>query len=128
MTLICEYHFSSAHLYEQKNWSTKKNQSVFGKCYSDYGHGHNYRLELEIDIGCDNTLAIRNLLSKAVHLVLDRIDHQHLNYTIPEFKETVPTTENISLYLRDQIQIPAPYRLCFLRLYEMDTIFVELTI
>ncbi len=128
MTLICEFHFSSAHLYEQKKWSIEKNQTVFGKCYTDYGHGHNYRLELEIEIGNESTKPAHDLISKAVQIVLDRIDHQHLNFTIPAFKETVPTTENISLYLRDQIQIPSPYRLCLLRLYEMDSLFVELTV
>ena len=128
MTLICEYQFSSAHFYKQKHWSIEKNGAVFGKCFTDYGHGHNYRLELEIDIGNEIPSTARDLISGAVHVVLNRLDHQHLNFTIPEFKEVVPTTENISLYLRAQIQIPPPYRLGLVRLFEMDTIFVELTV
>ncbi|MDX9731554.1 MAG: hypothetical protein RBT63_07270 [Bdellovibrionales bacterium] len=38
--------FSTAHLYHQPSWSEEKNRAEFGACFSQYGHGHNYRLEV----------------------------------------------------------------------------------
>jgi 6-pyruvoyltetrahydropterin/6-carboxytetrahydropterin synthase len=128
MILILEFPFSSAHFYEQKKWSSAKNTEVFGKCYTPQGHGHNYRLELEIDIGNRLSAKAKSEIVSSVQPVIDRLDHEHLNFKIPFFKENVPTTENISLYLKDQIEIPPPYRLTKLRLFEMDSIFVELTV
>lgn len=128
MIAIFNFEFAAAHFYHQKKWSPKKNQDIFGKCYSDYGHGHNYRLELEVDIGEADILTAKQVIIDSLKPSIDRVDHQHLNFKIPLFKTIVPTTENIALYLRDEIQIPHPYRLKLLRLFEMDTIFVELTL
>ena len=131
MIMTLTFHFSSAHLYHQKKWSHEKNLEVFGRCYTDHGHGHNYRLEVDVDVS--NNLpklkpAAAVAIRAAINSVLQRLDHEHLNFTIPFFKDNIPTTENISLYLRDQIAIPAPYQMKLLRLFEMDTIFVELTV
>lgn len=128
MIVIFNFEFASAHFYQQKKWSPQKNKEVFGKCYTEHGHGHNYRLELEIDIGETPVEKAYDAVNASVQPIVDRLDHEHLNFKIPLFKDTVPTTENISLFLRDQIEIPAPYQLKLLRLFEMDSIFVELTI
>lgn len=128
MIALFSFEFSSAHFYHQKKWSAEKNRTVFGKCFSEYGHGHNYRLELEIDIGPHPATNTKNLISQSVQPTLDLIDHEHLSFKIPQFKDQIPTTENISLYLRDQIVIPPPFKLKLLRLFEMDSIFVELNV
>lgn len=128
MILILDFEFSAAHFYENPNWSAQKNKEVFGRCYTPHGHGHNYKLQLEIEI-LDSApdMAKKDILSY-ITPVLKKIDHSHLNHDIPYFQSQVPTTENISLYLKDQISLPQPYRLKLLRLFEMDSIFVELTV
>lgn len=128
MILILSFEFSSAHFYQQKKWTPEKNKQVFGKCYTEFGHGHNYTLELEIDIADHEPAQAKKSITPHVKHVLDAIDHEHLNFKIPYFKDVIPTTENISCYLRDQIEIPSPYRLKLLRLFEMDSIFVELKV
>jgi 6-pyruvoyltetrahydropterin/6-carboxytetrahydropterin synthase len=128
MMLVLTYEFSSAHLYCQKKWSVQKNKEVFGKCYTDHGHGHNYKLQLEIEIGDPTISTVHADITAAIEPVISKMDHAHLNFDIPYFKDIIPTTENISLYLKNQIQLPAPYQLKLLRLFEMDSIFVELTI
>ena len=40
--------FSSAHRYFQKKFSEEKNKEVFGRCYTKYGHGHNYLFEVTL--------------------------------------------------------------------------------
>lgn len=128
MIIILDFDFSSAHFYNQKKWSPKKNQKIFGRCFTKFGHGHNYKLQLEIDIAEHQPSCAKLLIQEAVTPTLKPLDHEHLNLTIPYFKNIVPTTENISLYLRDQIKIPGPYHLCTLRLFEMDSLFVELSL
>lgn len=128
MILILSFEFATAHFYKNKTWSPQKNNEVFGKCYTPHGHGHNYKLELEVDIGKHAPDKAKKTILEHVQPLIERIDHRHLNFDVPYFKSLVPTTENISLYLKDQIAIPAPYRAKRLRLFEMDSIFVELTI
>lgn len=128
MKIALTYEFSSAHLYHQKNWSDQKNKDTFGKCYSEHGHGHNYRLQVEIEIGEQNIEVAHSAIQAVLKPIISKIDHAHLNFDIPYFKDLVPTTENISLYFKVQIVLPAPYQLKCLRLFEMDSIFVELTL
>lgn len=128
MILILDFEFAAAHFYENKNWSEQKNKDIFGKCYTPHGHGHNYKLQLEVAIESAPQEAAKAEIIRLVLPIINRLDHSHLNFDVPYFKNRVPTTENISLYLKDQIQLPAIYQLKRLRLFEMDSIFVELTI
>ena len=128
MILIIDFEFAAAHFYENQHWSAQKNKDVFGKCYTPHGHGHNYKLQLEVDIFGKPLDIAKKAISQQVVTVLSKIDHSHLNFDIPYFKTRIPTTENISLYLKDEIELPKPYRLKLLRLFEMDSIFVELTV
>ncbi len=98
-TVILEKEFSAAHFYNQPKWSIQKNQEEFGRCYTEYGHGHNYKLRAEF-------LASENLedLKKNLNEVIQVIDHEHLNLVIPEFKNKVPTTEVILEYLSEKLK------------------------
>lgn len=125
MILIFDYEFSSAHFYEQKKWSPEKNRLVFGRCYTPHGHGHNYRLQTEIEIGDQEPKGAKERISDLLRPVVSALDHEHLNHVIPYFKDHVPTTENISRYLLGQIRLPDEFQLKTLRLFEMDSIFVE---
>jgi len=112
---ILEARFCSAHFYQQSQWTEEKNRIEFGRCYTDYGHGHNYRLLAEWGNVPDSRLS---KLREQFDEVVKQLDHEHLNFVIPEFKDTVPTTENICEYLRNQIQEKIPYPLLRLELFE----------
>ncbi|MBL7543972.1 MAG: 6-carboxytetrahydropterin synthase [Bdellovibrionaceae bacterium] len=128
MILLFDYEFSSAHFYEQKKWSARKNHLIFGQCYTPYGHGHNYRLQLEVDIGTATPILAKAEIDTILKATVAQLDHQHLNFVIPFFKKTIPTTENISLYLQEQIRLPLRFQVKLLRLFEMNSIFVELKV
>lgn len=124
--------FSSAHFYHQPRFSEAENRAVFGRCFSEHGHGHNYILEAFIEGPIDSrTGLIMNVvdLDEILKEVTDPLDHQHLNLDIAEFRDVVPTTENIALYLREKLRarLPAlsPFKLVKLRLYETDDLWVE---
>ena len=97
--------FSSAHFYHQEKFSEEENRDVFGRCFTPNGHGHNYVLEVFVAGPIDpETRLVVNLgdLDGILFRVTDPLDHHHLNFDIPEFATTVPTTENIAHYLRDK--------------------------
>ena len=129
--------FSSAHLYRQKRFTPEENQRVFGLCYTDHGHGHNYVVEAFVIGPIDpKTKLVVNLadLDQILDSATQPLEHHHLNFDVPEFQDQVPTTENIALYLRDRIKseleklnsrLQAKLELQRLRLFETDDLWVE---
>lgn len=127
--MICqfEYHFSAAHFYHQASWSREKNQETFGKCFTEYGHGHDYRVLVIVDYSNSSAEIIDQILK---HVVL-KIDHQHLNFVFAEFKDKVPTTENLAEFLMKEMSSAltnkkAEAAITGLRLFENPSIWVEL--
>ena len=94
-----ESRFSCAHFYKQIAMSDSENLKIFGKCFTEYGHGHNYKLQVGFKGEANENL------EQIVKGVVQKIDHEHLNFVIDEFKTTIPTTENISLYLLQKIKL-----------------------
>jgi 6-pyruvoyltetrahydropterin/6-carboxytetrahydropterin synthase len=114
--------FSAAHFYNQPRWSEEKNSGEFGLCYSEYGHGHDYVLEVSFGGESEELLQKTSALQQKIEGLTSQLDHQHLNFRIPEFKETVPTTENIALYFWNKLKSP---EVLALKLYETSDLWVE---
>ncbi len=94
--------FAAAHRYVRDEWSPEQNREVFGACYNEPGHGHNYFLEVTVAGDVDSpTGMVVNLYDLKVVLlqVLEEFDHKHLNLDTPYFKDQVPTMENIARVL-----------------------------
>lgn len=92
-------HFNAAHRLAIPSWSDEKNLEVFGKCANPNFHGHNYEVEVRVTghVPTDTGILI-NLKDLKVVIereVEDRFDHKNLNLDCPEFKDLVPTVENI---------------------------------
>lgn len=125
--------FCASHRYWNPKWSEQKNREVFGKCVSPYGHGHNYILEVTIEGEVDpDTGMIINLydLKPIINEVLRDFDHKFLNEDNPNFKELIPTTENIARVLWDAIdgklkETGRDCRLYRIRLYETPDLYVD---
>lgn len=125
--------FSAAHRYWRPEWSEAENRRVFGPCANPHGHGHNYTLEVRVSAAIDavtgfsaNLVALDELLQR---VVVQPLDHQHLNHAVPEFAEgrAVPTTENILVWLWPRIAdgLSDGARLERLRLHEDTTFYVD---
>lgn len=116
-------HFSCAHFYHQPQWDEKKNREEFGLCFTKYGHGHDYALEIAIE---------SSKLEKAkadFDGLVRKLDHQHLNFVIPEFQSKIPTTENLALYCKQNLETlfqPHQTKLLQVVLYETPEIWVEI--
>ena len=115
--------FCAAHLYKQNRWSDAENKAHFGKCYSDYGHGHNYRLE----VGFKNSQTPAFELKMKVKEATELLDHQHLNFMVPELADKIPTTENIAIFLLKKLHELCPIEnLSHIRLSEAKDLWVEI--
>ncbi|MBV2167819.1 MAG: 6-carboxytetrahydropterin synthase [Bdellovibrio sp.] len=127
MILTLKSPFSSAHLYSQPQWDEAKNRDTFGRCHTSYGHGHNYVLEVGFIIKNSELATKKDSYQKLLKDLTDRLDHEHLNFEIPEFKSTIPTTENITLYFFKKLTDSLSDKdISFLRLYEMDQLWTEI--
>jgi len=123
--------FSTAHLYEQKAFSPEKNREVFGACYSKYGHGHNYVLEVFVEgpIDKETGLVINvNDLDVVMKKVVEPFDHKHISFEHPDFKDVVPTTENLTTHLYKKIEtevanLQPALKLNRIRLFETDDLW-----
>lgn len=127
--------FSSAHLYSSDSFDEQQNRETFGKCFTEHGHGHNYLLEAFFEGRIDSkTGLIINLLDidDLLKVLTDKLDHQHLNFDVPEFKSLVPTTENLARYCFREIEnlrranLPnVEIKLYKVRLFENDDLWAE---
>src|ERR1700685_4787800 len=92
--------FSAAHLYHNPAFSDEENRRVSGKCNNPNGHGHNYVLEVTVggepDPATGMVLDLKDLKEILEREVMQRMDHRHLNYEVPELAGQIPTCENIA--------------------------------
>lgn len=128
--LVTSSHFSAAHFYKNENFSVKENEKAFGRCYTEFGHGHNYKIEVGFvvpsQLSESKAAQLQKKLSKEVFILADQIDHSHLNFDIQEFSKTIPTTENILLYFEKKIlSLKLPNTLAFIKLFEAEHLFSE---
>ncbi|MGQ0793089.1 MAG: 6-pyruvoyl trahydropterin synthase family protein [Deltaproteobacteria bacterium] len=124
--------FAASHRYWNPKWSDDENQRIFGKCTSPWGHGHNYVLEVTLEGEVDpDTGMIINLynLKPILGDVLQDFDHKYLNEDNPDFRDLIPTTENIARVLWRELEKrlggQATYRLHRIRLFETPELFVD---
>ncbi len=122
--------FNAAHKLYRKDWSDEKNKKVFGLCANENYHGHNYRLDVkvvgEINPETGYVIDIAELKAIIKGEVHDRFDHQNLNLDCPEFKDLIPTGENIIVVIYNLLRakLDAKYDLQ-VRLWETERNYFE---
>ena len=99
ISLTRRYRLAASHRLYSPAFSEAENKRLYGKCGNPYGHGHNYVVEVTITGPVDtNTGMIANLgdLDPFVaREVIEPFDQRYLNEEVAEFRDAVPTTENI---------------------------------
>lgn len=122
--------FSSAHFYWVDDWTEEDNLKLFGKCANRKGHGHNYTVEVtvagEVDPISGFVVDLKQLKDILEHEVIRVYDHRHLNLEVPEFRSSIPTTENIAIAIWNRLVDKIPNaRLHRVRVYEMPDLFAD---
>ncbi|HEV2964339.1 MAG TPA: 6-carboxytetrahydropterin synthase [Candidatus Angelobacter sp.] len=122
--------FSASHLYHNPELSSEENKRIFGKCNNPHGHGHNYTLEVtvkgEVDQRSGFVVDLKELKEIMNREVIEAVDHRFLNKEVAEFKDRIPTTENLAItiwdWLKPKLNVAALHRI---RVYETPDLFVD---
>jgi 6-pyruvoyltetrahydropterin/6-carboxytetrahydropterin synthase len=128
LTRKCE--FSAAHYYHNPEFSPEENQRTFGKCNNPNGHGHNYTLEVtvkgEVNPRSGFVVDLKDLKDVLEREVLSALDHRFLNKEVPEFRDRIPTTENLAIAiwerLHGKLNVAKLHRV---RVFETPDLFVD---
>jgi 6-pyruvoyltetrahydropterin/6-carboxytetrahydropterin synthase len=92
--------------------SESENREVYGKCNNPFGHGHNYAVEVTVSGPVDPVTGMVMNLSELDAIVdkdvVARFDHANLNL-LPDFVNTVPTTENLTVQVFEALRAKFPH-------------------
>jgi 6-pyruvoyltetrahydropterin/6-carboxytetrahydropterin synthase len=93
-----KFEFSATHRLYNPKLSEEENRRAFGKCNNPHGHGHNYELAVTLAGQADQALLanVPEFERVVATTVIDRFDHKNLNVEVEEFRELIPTVENIA--------------------------------
>lgn len=125
-------HFNAAHRLFRKDWTDEKNFQVFGKCSNPNWHGHNYILTVtvkgDIDPETGFLMNLKDLSDIILKYVINKVDHKNLNIEVDFLKNIIPSTENVTIAIWDQLITPITEKGAILhavKLQETENNFVE---
>jgi 6-pyruvoyltetrahydropterin/6-carboxytetrahydropterin synthase len=107
MRLSQKFEFSACHRLHNPKLSDAVNRRTFGKCNNPLGHGHNYELQVTLtgSPGESGLLVdIPDFERTVAQTVIERFDHKNLNEEVPEFRELIPSVENIAKVIYDLLK------------------------
>jgi 6-pyruvoyltetrahydropterin/6-carboxytetrahydropterin synthase len=107
MRLSQKFEFSACHRLHNPKLSDAVNRRTFGKCNNPLGHGHNYELQVTLigSPGESGLLVDIPAFERTVaQTVIERLDHKNLNEEVPEFRELIPSVENIAKVIYDLLK------------------------
>ena len=108
VSVIRKEHFNAAHRLHNPNWSDEKNASFYGKCNNPNYHGHNYNLEVtitgELNLESGYLIDIKDLSDIIKEEILTPFDHKNLNLDVEDFKNIIPTAENMSIVMYNKLR------------------------
>jgi 6-pyruvoyltetrahydropterin/6-carboxytetrahydropterin synthase len=106
--LTRRYKFCASHRLHSPQLGAEENRRVYGKCNNPYGHGHNYVVEVAVSGPVDPATGmianLSDLDSFVDREVIEPFDHKYLNVEIEEFRDVVPTSENICVEIFNRLQ------------------------
>ena len=100
LSLTRRYDFAASHRLHCRIDRAKKISRIYGKCNNPYGHGHNYvagsnRLRPGRSGYGNDRQSRRSRSLRASAKCWTAFDQKYLNEEVAEFRNTVPTTENL---------------------------------
>jgi len=126
ISLTVKVAFEAAHRLHNPDRTDGWNRDHFGKCNNLYGHGHNYVLEVEVggetDPDTGYLMDMKELKGILRRVVVDEVDHRHLNHEVPWLEGINPTAENLAtiFFRRVAPELPPGVRLRAVTVHETD--------
>ncbi|MEE4273410.1 MAG: 6-carboxytetrahydropterin synthase [Thermoanaerobaculales bacterium] len=125
-TVTVKVYFEAAHRLHNADKSDAWNRRVYGKCNNPHGHGHNYVIEVSVDGEPDPEtgylIDMKDLKDVIRNVVVDDVDHRHLNIEVPWLAGVIPTAENLARVFFDRIEpgLPESVRLAAVTVHETE--------
>jgi 6-pyruvoyltetrahydropterin/6-carboxytetrahydropterin synthase len=95
-----KFEFSASHRLHNPALSDDVNRRTYGKCNNPHGHGHNYEVQVTLaGTPADETGLLVDVPAferTVAETVIERMDHKNLNVEVPEFRDLIPSVENIA--------------------------------
>lgn len=109
ITTVCRKEsFNAAHRLHNPDWDDHKNDTFYGLCNNPNYHGHNYDLIIkltgEVNPETGYLMDMKELSDLVRAEVIDCFDHKNLNLDVPEFKDLIPTAENIAYVIYHKLR------------------------
>ncbi len=122
--------FNAAHRLFNPNLSDAENIEIFGKCSNPNWHGHNYVLEVvvagEVDPKTGYLIDLKILRDIINQNILEKVDHKNLNLETDFLKDIIPTAENITIGIWNELVNKIPTgNLYSVKLYETENNYFE---
>jgi 6-pyruvoyltetrahydropterin/6-carboxytetrahydropterin synthase len=100
MRLSQKFEFSASHRLHNPKMTDAENRSTFGKCNNPSGHGHNYEVQVTLLGKPEEKSGLLIDVPAFERIVADTViepfDHKNLNTEVPQFRELIPSVENIA--------------------------------
>ncbi len=122
--------FSAAHRLFNPALSDAENERTFGKCSNPNWHGHNYTLEVTVagDVNPDTGFVINLSILKEIlkEHIISKVDHRNLNLDTDFMRGIIPSTENITIAVWNQLYDKLPSgKLYSVKLSETENNYFE---
>mgnify|MGYP003349454189 FL=1 len=124
-------HFNAAHRLFNPDWSTEKNEEVYGKCANTNWHGHNFELYVTVKGNPDPSTGFifdAKKLSRVIQeRVIEKLDHRNLNVDVDFMQGKICSIEHLIVGIWNELLpvLPANVQLHCLKLVETSKIYVE---
>ncbi|KAI9585742.1 6-pyruvoyl tetrahydrobiopterin synthase [Glossina fuscipes] len=118
--------FSASHRLHSKHLSDEENAQIYGKCNNPNGHGHNYTVEVTvrgpIEKRTGMVMNITDIKLAMDAVIFKQLDHKNLDKDVDYFKDLPSTTENLTIFIWDNIRDKLKYAelLYEVKVYETD--------
>ena len=124
-------HFNAAHRLFNPDWSTEKNEEVYGKCANTNWHGHNFELYVTVKGTPDPSTGFifdAKKLSRVIQdRVIEKLDHRNLNVDVDFMQGKICSIEHLIVGIWNELLpgLPTNVQLHSLKLVETSKIYVE---
>ncbi|XP_065843418.1 6-pyruvoyl tetrahydrobiopterin synthase-like [Oscarella lobularis] len=116
--------FSAAHRLHSSALTDEENAKLYGKCNNPNGHGHNYRVEITVYGDVDPlTGMVINIADLKIYIekgIMQNLDHVNIDKDVPYFRTKPSTTENVALFIWEQMKALLGDLLYEVKLWETD--------
>ncbi|XP_047000123.1 6-pyruvoyl tetrahydrobiopterin synthase [Schistocerca americana] len=118
--------FSACHRLHSPQLTDEENRVTYGKCNNFHGHGHNYVVEVTLrgPVAADTGMVmnISDLKKYMNEAIMDVMDHKNLDKDVPYFKDIVSTTENVAIFIWNNLKslLPNPEILYEVKIHETE--------